>query len=150
MAFRQILYHIVFRTKESRKTIPRQHSEELYKYITGIIKNKNCTLLCINGAEEHVHILTDLNPVVSLADFIKDIKVSSSIWLRGNENFANFAGWGTKYCALTYSHKDKDAIGSYIKNQKEHHKKESFEDEMKRFFIEGGIETDEKWFWSDN
>jgi len=65
-AYRQILYHIVFRTKGSEKTITHEHREELYKYIWGITKNKNCVLFRINGMDEHVHIFSDLHPSVAL------------------------------------------------------------------------------------
>ena len=77
-SFRQILYHIIFRTKNSAKTLPLADSEELYRYIWGIVKNKNGTLLRINGMEDHVHILSDLPPIIALADYIRDIKANSS------------------------------------------------------------------------
>ncbi len=73
-SFRQILYHIVFRTKYGAKTLPLAESEELYRYIWGIVKNKNGTLLRINGTEDHIHILSDLHPAVSLADYVREIK----------------------------------------------------------------------------
>jgi len=149
-AYRQILYHIVFRTKSSEKTINQAHSSDLYKYIWGIVKNKNGVLFRINGMEDHIHILSDLHPSVALADFIKDIKVASSKWMKASGNFPDFKGWGIKYCALTYSYKERDVIISYIKNQQEHHKHESFQDEIKRLFREQGIDMDEKWFWVDS
>jgi len=149
-AYRQILYHIVFRTKASEKTINQEHSINLNKYIWGVIKNKQCHLYRINSMEEHIHILSDLHPSVSLADFIKDIKVSSSKWIKESGLFPNFRGWGIKYCALTYSFKERNILINYVKNQQEHHKKESFQDEIKRLLKEEGIELEENWFWVDN
>ena len=145
-SYRQILYHLVFRTKDSRKTLVQEHSRELYAYLMGIIKKKNCFLYRINGMEEHVHILCDLHPSIALADYIRDIKTSSSIWLKETGKFSEFAGWADGYAALTYAWKDKDMIVNYIKNQQEHHKKESFEDELRRLLKEHGIEFDEKYF----
>ena len=81
-AYRQILYHIVFRTKSSEMTINQNHSADLYKYIWGIIKNKKCVLFRINGMEDHIHILSDLHPSIALADYIRDIKVSSAKWMK--------------------------------------------------------------------
>jgi REP element-mobilizing transposase RayT len=147
---RQILYHIVFRTRASELSINQKHAPELYKYIYGIIKNKKCTLFRINGMEDHIHILSDLHPSIALADYIKDIKVSSAKWIKESGLFPKFHGWGIKYCALTYSYKERDTIINYIKNQQEHHKKESFQDEIKRLFKEEGIDLDYKWFWVDN
>ena len=149
-AYRKILYHIVFRTKGSEKTISQIHFIKLKNYIDGIIRNKQCVSFSINGMEEHIHILSDLHPSISLADYIKDIKVASSKWMKESGFFPNFRGWGTKYCALTYSYKERDIIINYIKNQQEHHKKENFQDEIRRFFKEHGITEDEKWFWIDN
>ena len=93
-AYRQIIYHIIFRTKGSEKTIVQAHSVDLYKYTGGIIKNKQCTLFRINGMEDHLHILSDLHPSVALADYIRDIKVSSAKWMKASGFFPNFRGWG--------------------------------------------------------
>jgi len=149
-AYRQILYHIVFRTKASEETIDLHHLNRLKNYISGIIENKKCVSFKINGMEDHIHILSDLHPSIALADYIKDIKVASSKWMKESGLFPNFRGWGIKYCALTYSYKERDILINYINNQQEHHKKESFRDEILRFFREHGIELDEKWFWVDN
>jgi REP element-mobilizing transposase RayT len=148
-AYRQILYHIIFRTKNSEKTINQENASELYKYIWGIIKNKHGVLFRINGMEDHLHILSDLHPSIALADFIKDIKTSTSRWMKKSGLFPRFRGWGVRYCALTYSNKERKTITDYIKNQQEHHKQESFQDEIKRIFMEAGIDTDEKWFWTE-
>jgi len=145
-SYRQILYHLVFRTKDSQKALVQEHSRELYSYTMGIIKKKNCFLYRINGMEDHMHILCDLHPTIALADYIRDIKTSSSIWLKETGKFPEFAGWGDGYAALTYTWKDKDMIVNYIKNQQEHHKKESFEDELRRLLKEHGIEFEEKYF----
>jgi len=149
MAHRQILYHIVFRTKYSENVIDLKYSEDLYKYIWGIIKNKNCHLYRINGMEDHIHILSDLHPSVALADFIKDIKIASSKWMKASGNFPRFKGWGKKYCALTYSYKEKDILINYIKNQREHHKRITFQEEIRKIFADHGIDEDEVWFWKD-
>ncbi|MCL2098379.1 MAG: transposase [Bacteroidales bacterium] len=116
-AYRQILYHIVFRTKGSEKTINQAHSADLYKYIWGIINNKKCLLFRING-KDHLHILSDLHPSVALADYIRDIKVSSTKWIKESGLFPDFKGWGIKYCALTYSYNDRDTIINYIKTSR--------------------------------
>jgi len=145
-SYRQILYHIVFRTKNSKKTLAQEHINELYAYILGTIKNKNCFLYRINGMEDHIHLLSDLHPNIALADYLRDIKTSSSIWLKQSGKFSAFEGWADGYAALTYAWKDKDMIVNYIKNQQEHHKEESFEDELRRLLKEHGIELNETYF----
>ena len=145
-SYRQILYHLVFRTKNGRKTLDSCNSRELYAYIMGIIRNKNCFLYRINGVEDHLHILCDLHPSIALADYMRDIKTSSSIWIKQSGKFSEFQGWADGYAALTYSWKDKDRIVTYIRNQQDHHKKESFEEELKRLLLEQGIVINEKFF----
>jgi len=143
--YKQLFYHLVFGTKHREPTIAEAHCEELYKYIWGVINNKHCKLYRINGVEDHIHIFSDLHPSVSLADYIKDIKVASSLWMKECGLFPLFKGWQDGYGAFTYSLKQKDTITNYIKKQKEHHKKESLYDEYKRLLIENGIEFDEKY-----
>lgn len=145
-SYRQILYHIVFRTKKSGNTIRQEHVDQLYAYIGGTIKKKDCHLLCINGTENHLHILTDLHPSIALADFMRDIKVYSSMWMKGCGLFPHFSGWAEGYAALTCSYYGLHGIIEYIKKQQEHHKKESFEDEYRKLLIEYGINIDERYF----
>jgi len=144
-SFKQIFYHIIISTKDRKQTIPESHCQHLYKYIWGIIKGRNCVLYQINGMPEHLHILCDLHPSLALADLIKDFKQGSSVWMKSNENFPKWDAWGKGYGAFTCSIKDKNSIIAYIKNQKEHHKKESFYDEYKRILIENEIQFDEKY-----
>ena len=145
MAYRQIFYQIVFGTKNRKPTIDKEFDKELYKYIYGIIKNKKCKLYRINGIEDHIHIMSDLHPTICLSNYVKDIKVASNIWMKESGKFPAFEGWQDKYGAFTYSVREKDMIINYIKNQKEHHKTESFYDEFKRLLIENEIEFDEKY-----
>lgn len=145
MSHGQISYHIIFGTKYRKAAIEEASCQELYKYIWGIIKNKNCTLYRINGVEDHIHIFSDLHPSISLSDYIKDIKIASSLWMKESGNFPKFTGWQDKYGAFTCSIKEKDTIINYIKNQKEHHKTETFYDEYRRLLIENHIEFNEKY-----
>lgn len=95
--------------------------------------------------EDHIHIMSDLHPTVCLSDYIKDIKVATSKWMKEIGKFPAFEGWQSGYGAFTYSIKEKDNVINYIKNQKEHHKTETFYDEFRRLLIENGIEFEEKY-----
>jgi len=145
-SYRQILYHIIFSTYKFKPVINLENKEELCKYICGIIKNKKCVLYRINAMKDHIHILSDLHPSIALADFIKDIKTSTSVWIKKSENLKNFEGWADGYAALTYSYRDKEMISNYILNQEEHHKKVSFIDEYKKLLSDNNIIIDEKYF----
>jgi putative transposase len=143
--YKQIFYHIVFSTKHREHTLAEAHQEELYKYIWGVIKSHNCHLYRIGGMEDHLHIFSDLHPSVSLADYIKDIKLASSSWMKESGLFPSFTHWQGGYGAFTCTVKEKDTIIAYIKNQKQHHKQENYHDEYKRLLIENEIPFDEKY-----
>jgi REP element-mobilizing transposase RayT len=144
MSYVQLLYHIVIRTKASSPVLSPEHSEELYRYIWGIIKNKNGVLYRINGMEEHVHILLSLHPTIALSDFMREMKAETSKMIKRTAGFENFTAWSEGYAALSYSLRDKNLIINYIKNQREHHKKISFRDEYTAFIKEMELELDER------
>ena len=145
-SYRQHLYHLVFRTKHSMPTIKQDHANELYAYITGIIKNKNSHLYRINGVENHLHILTDMHPSIAPADFMREVKASSSLWMKNSMLFPSFIGWEEGYGSFTCSYKDLIRLIEYIKTQEEHHKKITFEEEYRKILLESGITPDEKYF----
>lgn len=150
MSYTRCFYHIIFRTKYSECTIPIGPDEELYKYITGIIKNKNCVPYRINGMPDHVHIGASLSSAISLADFVKDVKTASSIWLKENRSlFPFFRGWASEYAGLSYGSDDIQNIVEYIKGQKEHHRHLSFRDELKNWLIKEKVEINELYFLKD-
>ncbi len=145
-SYRQLLYHIIFRTKDSRPAINQDHAKELYAYITGIIRNKNGHLYRINGTEDHLHILTDVHPSIALADFMRELKASSSKWMKESRLFPSFEGWADGYGSLTCSYMDLGNLLDYLKNQAEHHKKRAFEEEYRILLPKAGITIDEKYF----
>ena len=144
--YRQIFYQIVFATKIRQSTITPEHENELYKYILAIINTKNCKMYWINGMADHIHIFCDLHPSLSLSSYVKDIKIASNIWMKESGKFPDFQSCQEGYGAFTYNVKEKNIIIEYIKNQKEHHKTESFYDEFKSMIIENGIQFDERYF----
>ena len=143
--YTQIIYQIVFSTKYRERTLKKERRDDLYKYIWGVLKNKKCHLYRIGGVEDHVHILTDLHPTVSLASLVKDIKLSSSEYIKENGVFAHFKGWQEGYGAFTYSIREKDILIEYIKNQEVHHKRKTFKEEYLELLKEHNITFDEKY-----
>jgi REP element-mobilizing transposase RayT len=143
--YTQILYQIVFSTKNREQTLIKTGREELYKYIWGVLKNKNCHLYRIGGVSDHLHIITHLHPNISLASLIKDIKLASTDSIKKHSIFPSFNGWQDGYSAFTYSFSDKDRLIEYVKNQEEHHRKTTFIEELTELLKEHGIEYDPKY-----
>ena len=143
--YTQILYHIVFATKNRDPVLMPERREELFRYIWGITKNLNCTLYRINGVEDHLHILVSLHPTVCLSDFVKTVKVASSTWIKEQNLFPQFTHWQDGYGAFTHSLKEKDALVNYIKNQQEHHRVKPFLEEFQTLLAEAGMTIDERY-----
>jgi REP element-mobilizing transposase RayT len=141
----QICYHIVFSTKDHQPTLWADRREDLLRYIWGIIKNRHGHLYRINGVEDHLHILSSLHPTVCLADFVKDVKTGSALWIKENSVFKSFSHWQEGYGAFTCSRRDIDDLIEYIKRQQEHHRRTSFVEEYRKLLQEAGIEFDERY-----
>ncbi|HLO58362.1 MAG TPA: IS200/IS605 family transposase [Bacteroidales bacterium] len=143
--FTQILYQIVFATKNHEKNLIDQNRKALFQYIFGILNEKKCHLYRIGGVRDHIHIVTHVHPTVALSDLVRDIKVASSGFIKDQHLFPNFSGWQDGYGGFTYSIEAKDNLIEYVKNQEEHHRKRTFKEELIALLKEHGIPYDEKY-----
>jgi REP element-mobilizing transposase RayT len=143
--YTQICYHIVFSTKARQPTLKAERRADLFRYIWGILKNRESPLYRINGAEDHVHILTSLHPCVSLANLVKNVKTASSLWIKEESVFPMFSNWQDGYAAFTHSRQEIDGLIEYIKGQEEHHRRTTFAEEYRKLLEEAGIEFDERY-----
>ena len=117
---------IVFAVKNRQALILPEWEDEVYKYITGIIKNKGQKLLAINGTRNHIHIFINIKPSCCLSDLVREIKKSSNAYIN-EKKLSNFKfEWQNGYGAFTYSISDIGNVIKYINNQKEHHHKQTF------------------------
>ena len=139
MSHVNLYYHIVWRTKNSSRTINENHERELFAYIYGICKTKKCQLFRINSMPDHIHMCIGIHPTIAVSDFVKIIKQESSKWIDSRPDyFPMFTGWGNGYAGFTYSEKELPSVIAYIKNQKEHHKTKSFKEEYEEWLTEMG------------
>lgn len=143
--YTQIIYHIVFSTKNRQAVLDMDHHEPLFRYIWGIINNKQSVLHQINGTTDHLHILTGVHPSVALADFVKDIKLACSQFIRKEGLFDGFEGWQEGYGAFTHSVREKPRLVEYIRTQKEHHRRATFKEEYMAMLRRAGIQFDERY-----
>ena len=145
--YTQILYQIVFSTKNRENTLTKPGRDELYRYISGVLKNKNCHMYQIGGVSDHLHIITHLHPSVALATLVKDIKLSSSDYIKTQRLFPLFNGWQVGYAAFTDSPEAKNNLIFYVQNQEIHHKDQSYKEELIKFLEEYYIDYDEKYLF---
>ncbi len=131
--FSQIYIQVVFAVKGRKCSIQPDWEEELYKYISGIVKNKEQKMLAINGMPDHIHFLIGMKPSCCLSDLVREVKKSSNEFIKEKKFTRSKFQWQEGYGAFSYSHSALDNVIAYISKQKEHHKKQTFKDEYKEF-----------------
>ncbi len=141
-SYHQTLYQIVFATKYREPILRKEQRALLFQYMAGIVWRKNCHVHAINGIEDHVHIVTSLHPSVCVADLVKDVKVGSHYFIKENNLFRGFYKWQEGYGAFTYGQSAKRNLIRYVKNQEEHHKKETSRSELIRLLEEHQVVYD--------
>ena len=146
MSHISLLYHVIFRTKYGEPTISELYEKKLYSYISGFIKNKNGILFAIGGKPDHIHLLLFIPPTISISEFIKILKAETSKWIKESPYFTKFLGWNSGYAIFSHSNENKETIINYINNQKEHHRKHIFYEELESFFKKNGICFENKMF----
>jgi putative transposase len=145
--YSQIYIQVIFAVKGRANLIREKHHEELYKYITGLIKHRKQKLICINGMPDHVHLFIGLNPDVALSDLIRDVKRYSTIFINEKKWMPGRFYWQEGFAAFSYSHSHIDQVFKYIQNQKEHHKRVLFRDEYVRLLKKFNIDYNEKYLF---
>lgn len=138
--YTQIYIQVVFAVKNRNALIRPSWEEQLFKYITGIIQNKQQKMLAINGMPDHIHFFIGMKPTCCLSDLVREVKKSSHDFIK-EKGFTKFQfNWQEGYGAFSYSHSQLDNVIAYIGNQKQHHAKKSFKEEyvelLKKFNIE--------------
>jgi REP element-mobilizing transposase RayT len=102
-AFSQIYLHFVFAVKHRESLISKEHKEELHKYITGLVSNRKAKMLAIHCMPDHIHIFVGFKPVMSISDFIKEIKVESNEFINSKKWVKGKFGWQEGYGVFSYS-----------------------------------------------
>jgi REP element-mobilizing transposase RayT len=142
----KILVHIVFSTKDRVDIISPEIESELYSYIHGIIENNKAKLVIANGTTNHSHFLISLGRN-DVGELTGDIKRDSSLWIKKKgDQFYDFY-WQRGYGAFSIGQSQVPEVSRYIAGQKEHHNKQSYEDEFRELCLKYGVEIDERYCW---
>lgn len=143
-AYANLLYHLVFSTKERRPLIDQQVKEPLYAYMGGIVRGEHGELLDINGVADHVHLLVRLRPTMSVADTMRIFKTNSSKWANETIGRGRFT-WQEGYAAFTVSQSQVPRLLAYIRNQEKHHRKLDFQTELMELLKRHGIAFEQRY-----
>jgi len=145
--YSQIYIQTVFAVDGRLSLIRPEFKEELYKYITGIVRNNNQKLIAINGMSDHVHILIGLKPAMALADLVRDIKADSSDFINRKKWVRGRFCWQEGYGAFSYGHSQLKTIIRYIQNQEQHHRRRTFKDEYLTWLKKFEVPFDERYIF---
>lgn len=145
--YSQIYIQIVFAVKGRKNLITKENREELHKFITGIVSNREQKLLAIFAMPDHVHILIGMKPNIAISDLVRDIKAGSSKFINDSKWINGKFNWQEGYGGFSYSKSHLDNVIKYILNQEEHHKKQTFKEEYHSFLEKFEIEYDEKYLF---
>lgn len=142
----KIYLHVVFSTKNREKIILPEIENEFFAYIGGILRKHNCVLLAANGTANHIHLLISQSKNISLSDLLRELKKSSSLWIKTKDTKFKDFQWQAGFGAFSVGQSQIETVKSYIAKQKEHHQTEIFENEYRKFLEKYEIDFDEKYF----
>ena len=140
-------YHIVFSTKNREPWSVRDIEERIWAYIGGIARTHKMTALQIGGVDDHIHALMTAPAIIAPAQIAQYLKGDSSKWIHDQFRNLHGFGWQDGYGAFTVSKSNLPEVVRYIQNQREHHRKNTFQDEYLEFLRKHGIEYDERYLW---
>ena len=144
-SYTNLLYHIVFSTKDRRPLITPEYELRLYDYIGGTLRRAGGISLELNGTEDHIHLLAKLRPDRAVSDVLRDLKANASGWMHDVFPSLKDFSWQRGYGAFTVSQSNVEEVRRYITKQKEHHRRVSFRDEFIQFLQANGIEYNERF-----
>jgi putative transposase len=145
-----IYLHLIWSTKHRSPLITDGIRPALHSYMAGTFQNLNCPAVLINSVADHVHVLCRFDRDIKVRDLMKEVKQSSSKWIKSaNDGGHTFKGfyWQTGYGAFSVGPTQVPDVMAYIAEQAEHHKKVSFQDELRRFLKVYKIAYDERYVW---
>lgn len=143
----KVYVHITFSTKNRQKLIDDEISPRLYEYLGGICKGLGCHPVQVGGHKDHVHILCILSKKIAQIKLLEEVKKQSSKWIKTvSSKYQNFY-WQDGYGIFSVNPSEIDVVIKYIQNQEEHHKKRTFQDELRAFLKKYNVDYDEKYVW---
>ncbi|MDB5157635.1 MAG: Transposase like protein [Mucilaginibacter sp.] len=127
--FSQIYLQFVFAVQNRQSLIPKEHKDELHKYITALVQTRKAKMLAINCMPDHVHLFVGFKPTIAISDFVKEIKVESNEFINNKNWIKGKFSWQEGYGVFSYSQSHIDAVIKYVLNQEAHHQKKTFRQE---------------------
>ena len=143
----KILVHLIYSTKNREPVLADAIRDELHRYTAGILKEWDSPAILINSVEDHIHILFSLSKNHAVSKVVEEAKKGSSKWLKTKAAALTNFHWQNGYGAFSVSQSGVEEVRKYIANQKEHHRKKTFQDEFREFLKRYEVSYDERYVW---
>ncbi|MCG6948619.1 MAG: IS200/IS605 family transposase [Acidobacteria bacterium] len=143
-AFSNLSVHLVFSTKERIPLMTQVVRNQLFPYVGGIVKGLGGTIIAVGGMPDHVHVLARVPPKLCVADLVRTIKANSSKMMNEKATAMKF-GWQRGYGAFSVSQSAVSSVAQYVRNQERHHRRRSFEEELKILLTKHGMDVKERY-----
>jgi putative transposase len=143
--FSQIYLQFVFAVQTRHCLIPKEHKDELHKYITSLVQARKAKMLAVNCMPDHTHLFVGFKPSVLLSDFVKEIKVESNDFIKNKRWVKGAFNWQEGYGVFSYGHSQIDRVCKYVLNQEAHHRKKTFKQEYLELLEKFAIPFDERY-----
>jgi putative transposase len=145
--YSNLLYHVVFSTKNRYPLITANLRDDLHAYLGGIVREREGIPLMVGGMPDHAHLLVKLKPKFAVSDIIRDVKAASSKWINETKAGLRKFGWQDGFAAFTVSQSQSMRVRRYIENQEEHHRGIEFQSELLTLLQKNEVEYDEATLW---
>ena len=143
----KLYVHLIFSTKNRERVIRDDIRRDLHDYMGGTLKGMDCVPIEINTEPDHAHVFFVLGRTVTLSEVVGQLKKSATEWLRARGAGGPGFHWQAGYGAFSVSQSPVEDVRDYIRNQREHHRAKTFQDEFRAFLRKYGIEYDERYVW---
>ncbi|MDP1620937.1 MAG: transposase [Bacteroidales bacterium] len=141
--YSQIYIQVVFAVQGRDNLLQQPWREEIFKYMSGIIKGKNQKPIIVNGVSNHVHLLIGLRPSMALSDLVRDVKNNTSNFINDKKIVRGKFSWQEGFGSFSYAHSQIGLVYQYILHQEEHHRKKTFREEyiefLKKFEMKNNV-----------
>jgi REP element-mobilizing transposase RayT len=146
--YTQLHIHFVFAVKNRQSLVHEPIRVRLEKYITGIVQNFGHKVLSVFCMPDHTHLLVGLRPTQAIADLMREVKSSATLFINEQKLTREKFGWQEGYGAFSYSHSHLQDVIDYILNQPTHHQKKTFREEYLAFLRKFDIAYEEKYLFN--
>lgn len=143
----KVYVHRVYSTKNRERVLSDAIRPSLHEYLGGILRKSGAQAVEINSEPDHAHLLFLLGRVVSIGQIVGKLKQGSTIWLQEQSPQWRDFHWQNGYASFSVSHSQLETARSYVRNQREHHRKISFQDELRALLKKHEEEWDERYLW---